>query len=56
MQAHRTEAVIKANGTLTLEELPFKEGDLVVVIVLERQPEAKTDNLYPLSGTLLRAR
>ncbi len=54
MQAHRTEAVIKANGTLTLEELPFKEGDLVEVIVLERQPEAKTDNPYPLRGKLLK--
>ena len=52
MQAHRTETVIKTNGTLTLEELPFKEGDVVEVIVLERQTKPETDNPYPLRGTL----
>ncbi len=54
MQEHRIETTIKSNGTLTLEELPFKEGDIVEVIILERQVKPETENPYPLRGKLLK--
>ncbi len=34
MQAHRVEATIEQDGTLTLENLPFHAGEVVEVIVL----------------------
>ncbi len=54
MQAHKTEAVIQPDGKLLLEKLPFKEGDLVEVIVLERQVKQEAENSYPLRGKLLK--
>ncbi len=57
MQAHKIETVVQTDGTLTLDKLPFKKGDAVEVIILERQAKPETDeprNPYPLRGTLYR--
>lgn len=54
MQAHKTEAVVQPDGKLLLEKLPFKEGDLVEVIVLERQVKQDAVNPYPLRGSVYR--
>lgn len=51
MNAHRIETVVEANGTIVLKELPFREGEAVEVIVLERKSKPETDNSYPLRGT-----
>jgi hypothetical protein len=62
MNAHKIEAVLAEDGTLTLRDLPFHAGDAVEVIILETktpqqnvasssQPEA---NLYPLRGKVVR--
>ena len=34
MEAHRTEATVGGDGSITVRGLPFREGDTVEVIVL----------------------
>lgn len=51
MNAHRVEAVINEDGTLTLMNLPFQAGDVVEVIIFERSLKPKTGSSYPLHGT-----
>lgn len=52
MIAHRTETVIQSNGSVTLINLPFEEGETVEIIVLEAKSKTETENPYPLRGTL----
>ena len=47
MEAYRVEKRIAENGALHLEALPFREGELVEVIVLPR--EDKKSKLHSLS-------
>lgn len=64
INAHRLEAVIGANNSLTLEDLPFNEGKEVEVIVLEKSTvatstqQANTDDKptprFPLRGKTLK--
>ena len=50
MNAHKVEATINQDGTLTLNDLPFQAGDEVEVIILGRPPKSSGENLYPLRG------
>ncbi|HET6575833.1 MAG TPA: hypothetical protein VFG68_19685 [Fimbriiglobus sp.] len=51
--AHRTEAVLSEDGKLSLDNLPFRAGQAVEVIVLPAaRPDARAD--HPLRGTVLR--
>jgi hypothetical protein len=54
MTAHRIEATLGADKTLTLDNLPFPAGTNVEVIVMERRqaPRPGVDN--PLRGCILR--
>ncbi|MGI8787481.1 MAG: hypothetical protein ACR2HG_06960 [Pyrinomonadaceae bacterium] len=52
MNAHRMETVVQSNGSVTLNNLPFKEGEAVEIIVL--QAEVKTKNSVSLRGNLLK--
>lgn len=64
VNAHRLKAVIGANNSLTLEDLPFNEGKEVEVIVLEKptvaassQPSDTNDKptpRFPLRGKTLK--
>lgn len=54
MQAHRVEATIERNGTLTLENLPFHVGEIVEVIVLARPTAVPRADRYSLRGEPLR--
>ncbi|RUS92672.1 hypothetical protein DSM106972_098460 [Dulcicalothrix desertica PCC 7102] len=62
MFAHKIEAVLAEDGTLTLRGLPFHAGDAVEVIILETQtpqqtvalPSQPEANLYPLRGKVVR--
>lgn len=51
MKAHRIETKLIENGTLTVKDLPFRAGDAVEIIILER-PSRTPDpnNPYPLRG------
>lgn len=56
MQAHKVEVVLSENGTLVLEGLPFRAGEAVEVIILERPQPQRTFNAsseFPLQGTVL---
>jgi hypothetical protein len=51
MLAHRIEAIINQDKTLTLENLPFHSGAKVEVIILSRPLRETEQNRYPLRGT-----
>ena len=53
MNAHRLETAFTENGKLSLENLPFKKGDEVEVIILERSPSKIVNDPYPLKGTVI---
>lgn len=54
VKAHKIETKLSANGTLTLENLPFQAGEEVEIIILERRPQHSNTNLYPLRGKVIR--
>ncbi len=54
MVAHRVEATIEQDGTLTLENLPFHAGEAVEIIILAQPPRASHQGRYPLRGTPVR--
>ena len=51
MQAYRVETTVSRNGTLTLTNLPFSQGETLEVILLVQPFTALNRNLYPLRGT-----
>ena len=50
-QAYRVRSQVSSDGTLKLENLPFRAGEAVEVIVLTEERRAGTDGHYPLRGT-----
>jgi hypothetical protein len=53
MNAHRIETALTENGKLSLQNLPFRKGDEVEIIILERN-SSKTDlNSASLRGTVI---
>jgi hypothetical protein len=50
MYAHRIEIILTENGKLTLQNLPFQQGDEVEIIILERRSTSldSDSNPYPL--------
>lgn len=52
MQAHRVQAIIERDGTLTLRDIPFQAGETVEVIILVQPPPP--ERRYPLRGTPVR--
>ncbi len=54
MKAHRVETKLTQDGTLNLDNLPFRAGESVDAIVLETSPETEQPNPYPLRGTVYR--
>ena len=59
LQAHRIETTLIQDGKLTLDQLPFRAGETVEVIVLTNPaaPPVKSHNppedRYPLRGTVI---
>ena len=51
MDAYRVETVLKQDGTLLLNGLPWHAGAPVEVIVLAQTPALRSDSPYPLRGT-----
>ena len=50
-QAYRVRSQVSSDGTLKLENLPFRAGEEVEVIVLAEERRARTERGYPLRGT-----
>ncbi len=53
MQTYRFETTIGQDGTVTLDNLPFRAGDRVEVTV-RPYPENESGTDQPLRGTILR--
>ena len=51
MDAYRVETVLKQDGTLQLNGLPWQAGAPVEVIMLGQSSARRSGNLYPLRGT-----
>ena len=54
LPAHRIETTLRQDGTLTLEHLPFRAGQVVEVIILAQPSSPGPDTPYPLRGTPIR--
>ncbi|MCD4739386.1 MAG: hypothetical protein K8R89_09045 [Anaerolineae bacterium] len=56
MAAYKVATILKQNGTLILEQLPFQVGERVEVIVMRvSKPTLKAPTtITPLHGTVLR--
>ncbi len=54
MNAHRIKTALTENGKLSLQDLPFKKGDEVEVIILERSSSKIISDSHPLKGTVIR--
>lgn len=54
MEAVRVETVVQPHGRVVLENLPFDDGDMVEVIVLEANGEMPRSSVNPLKGALLK--
>ena len=52
MNAHRIETALTENGKLSLQNLPFKKGDKVKIVIIERNHK-KTVNYHSLKGTVI---
>ena len=53
LQAYHVRGHVSPDGTLVLENLPFRAGEEVEVIVLAEQPQVRAEREYPLRGTVI---
>ena len=54
MNAHHIETALTENGKLSLQNLPFKKGDVVDIIILDRSSPKTVSDSHPLKGTVVR--
>ncbi|GAB4546772.1 MAG: hypothetical protein Tsb0014_41380 [Pleurocapsa sp.] len=54
MNAHRIETAFTEDGKLSLQNLPFKKGDEVEIIIVERNLSETSSVTHPLKGTVIR--
>lgn len=50
MEAYKTDIVVEEDGTVTLGGLPFRKGERLEVILLQRIGQSEDAELYPLRG------
>ncbi len=53
MLAHRLEAIVSQDRTLTLENLPFHSGEEVEIIILSRSRRMSQKTEHSLRGTVI---
>ena len=51
MEAYRVETTLPADGVLTLDDLPFRAGEAVEVIILARSNAVAASKNHALRGT-----
>lgn len=54
MNSHRIKTAITENGELSLQNLPFKKGDEVEIIIRQQNAEETDSEVFPLQDTVLR--
>ena len=52
MNTHRLEIALTENGKITLENLPFKAGETVEIVISPHEKNSPDDNPFPLEGTV----
>ena len=54
MNSHRIKTAITENGELSLQNLPFKKGDEVEIIIRQQNAKEIDSEAFLLQGTVLR--
>ena len=54
MNSHRIKTAITENGKLSLQNLPFKKGDEVEIIIRQQNAKEIDSEAFLLQGTVLR--
>lgn len=54
MNTHHIEIALTENGKITLQNLPFKKGDRVKIIIFQKNRFKVDSNFYPLQGKVIR--
>lgn len=54
MTAHRTEATVSSDGSVTVRSVPFRKGEQVEIIILPRMTRTETIERVDLRGSVLR--
>lgn len=54
MNSHRIKTAFTENGKLSLQNLPFKKGDEVEIIILQPNVYKTSSDIYSLKGTVIR--
>ncbi len=54
MNSHRIKTALTENGKLSLQNLPFKKGDKVEIIILPQTKSTLNVANYPLANTVIR--
>lgn len=52
MNTHRLEIALTENGKITLENLPFKAGETVEIVISTSNKIPQLDQPFPLEGTV----
>lgn len=50
MEAYKTDAVVEEDGKVTIKNLPFRKGEELEVILLQRAGRVNRLESYPLRG------
>ena len=53
MNSHRIKTAITENGKLSLQNLPFKKGDEVEIIIKQQKIETIDSEDFPLKDTVI---
>jgi hypothetical protein len=53
MNSHRIKTALTENGKLSLQNLPFKKGDEVDIIILQQNSSTINPDAYSLKGTVI---
>lgn len=53
MNSHRIKTALTENGKLSLQNLPFKKGDKVEIIILQQNTQTIGSEAYSLKDTVI---
>jgi hypothetical protein len=53
MNSHRIKTALTENGKLSLQNLPFKKGDEVEIIILQQNSSTTNSDAYLLKNTVI---
>ena len=54
MNPHKIETTLTENGKLLIDNIPFKKGESVEVIIIKQSAKPSDINQYPLAGKVIK--